>query len=501
METALGIDLGTSAAKAVLLDEAGRTLASATASYPIASPLPGWAEQDPQQWWDAVCAAVRALRQGAGGPALAALRGIGLSGQMHGTVALDDAGRPLRPAIIWADARAAAEAATLDAAWRASGLSLRLGGPVAPGFMAATLAWLRVHEPDTWARMACCVLPKDALRLRLVGGQPSTEASDASGTLLLDVARRDWAPQAVQALGLEGRLPPVGEAADRVGGLTTEAAVALGLPVGTPVIAGGSDQGMALVGAGVLAPGDLLISVSTGGQIAAPLPQPTVDPALRAHTFCHVLPARAFGQAATLSAGMALRWLRQNVLGDPSDAAFSALLAAAAALPPGAEGLLFLPYLVGERSPHLDPQARGVFCGLGLRHGQAHLLRAVLEGVAFSLRDALDVLLAAGVQPRRVVVAGGGMRVALWREILAGVLDRELLPLATADQSALGAALVAGAACGVYPDLPTACRRAVAYAAPVVPSPEQAGRYERPYALYGALYPAVRPVLAALQDG
>ena len=291
METALGIDLGTSAAKAVLLDEAGRTLASATAGYPIPRRCLAGLSRTRSSGGTPCVRRCGDLRQGAGDAALAAVRGIGLSGQMHGTVALDGGGRPLRPAIIWADARAAAEAATLDAAWRASGLSLRLGGPVAPGFMAATLAWLRVHEPDTWARMARCVLPKDALRLRLVGGQPSTEASDASSTLLLDCgAARLGSSGGAGAGASQGRLPPVGEAADRVGGLTTEAAMALGLPVGTPVIAGGSDQGMALVGAGVLEPGDLLISVSTGGQIVAPLPQPTVDPGAARP---HVLPCAA----------------------------------------------------------------------------------------------------------------------------------------------------------------------------------------------------------------
>jgi xylulokinase len=500
METVLGLDLGTSAAKAVLVDAAGQVRAGASATYPILEPQPGWAEQDPAAWWDATCRAVRALRaEPDGAILLSSLRGIGLSGQMHGTVVLDRAGQPLRPAIIWADARSAAEAAALTAEFGRDGLAVRLGGPIAPGFMAATLAWLRDHEPRTWSAMASCVLPKDALRLRLTGGAPLTEASDASSTLLLDLQRRDWSGEALARLGLRrGVLPPVREAPDVVGVLSDEAAGALGLPAGVPVIAGGSDQGMAAVGAGVVDPGDLLVSVSTGGQLVAPLDRPLVDPLLRALTLCHVVPGRAFCLAATLSAGLALRWLRENVLGAPPDAAFEALLAGAAALDAGADGLLFLPYLLGERSPHLDPQARGVFCGLALRHGQAHLLRAVLEGVAYSLRDVLDVLLAVGVRPERIVVAGGGMRLPLWRQILAGVLGRPLLPLAQADQSALGAALVAGVSTGVFPDLASACRLAVAYEPPVVPDPSAVASYERPFSLYRQLYPAVQPTLAAL---
>ncbi len=500
MELALGLDVGTSAAKAVLVDSLGHVRGTAVATYPIAEPKPGWAEQDLATWWEAVRQVVRCLRLQQDGPALLhGVSAIGLSGQMHGTVVLGRDGQPLRPAIIWADGRSAVEAEALNAEFGARGLSKHVGGRVASGFLAATLAWLRSHEPQTWELIATCMLPKDALRLRLTGGAPLTEASDASGTLLLDIQRRDWSQPALACLGLHaGILPPVREAADVVGALSQEAGAALGLRPGIPVIAGGSDQGMAAVGAGVLEPGDLLISVSTGGQLVAPLAEPVMDEQLRAFTLCHVIRGRSYCMSTALSAGLALRWLRQNVLGDPSDEVFDRLLADAAVLRPGADGLIFLPYLLGERAPSLGPHARAVFCGLGLRHARPHLVRAVLEGVALSLREALEVLLALGVQPRRIVVAGGGMRVALWRQVLADVLGRDVLPLAVADQSALGAALLAGVATALFPDLTTACRLAVAYDAALRHNTEAAGRYDQVYSLFRGLYPAVQPTLVTL---
>lgn len=461
--SALGIDLGTSTAKAVLIDASGRVRATASAGYAISAPRPGWAEQAPEDWRRAATKAVRALAaEPTAAAALAGLRAIGLSGQMHGTVVLNRHGAPPRPAIIWADGRSAAEAQALNAAFRARGLSRQLGGAVAPGFMAATLAWLRANEPETWGAMTACVLPKDALRGWLTGGPPLTEASDAASTLLLDLARRDWSAEACALVGVPpGVLPPVRASGAIVGSLTPEAAEALGLPAGVPVIAGGSDQGMALLGAGVVDPGTALVSLSTGGQIVAPLARPMVDPALRAYTFCHVLPGQTFALAATLSAGLSLRWLREQVLGAPDDAAFGALLDQAAALPPGADGLLFWPYLLGERTPHMDARLRAAFAGLGLGHGQAHLLRAVLEGVAFSLREALAVLEGVGARPGRLILAGGGARLPLWRQILADVLGRPLQPVRGADQSALGAALLAGHAAGIFPDLASIVRAAV----------------------------------------
>ncbi len=490
----LGIDIGTSGAKAVLVDVDGRIVGLGSHDYPIAQPRPGWAEQDPEDWWRAACASVcAALRQaGVGGQEVAA---IGLSGQMHGTVLLDAHGRPVRPAIIWPDRRSQAE---VERACNALGLE-RLGrlaaNRLAVGFMAASLMWLARHEAGVLASTDKAVLPKDYVRLRLTG-RVASDVSDASATLLFDVAGRRWSRELLDAWQIPDRLlPPVLESAALAGALLPEAAQMLGLRAGTPVVAGAADQACQLVGSGLLDPGLASCTVGTGGQFVTPLAAPTYDPQLRLSTFCHAWPGRWYSMGAALSAGLSLRWFRERFC--PPEVTFEQLAQEAAGALPGAEGLLFLPYLVGERTPHFDPLARGAFIGLTLRHGRAHVVRAIMEGVAFSMRDALEIMRGLGLTPHRVIAAGGGGSSPIWRQILADVFG---LPVATAqgeERTAVGAALLAGVGAGVYADATEACARAVCYGPPIEPSPA-AARYAELYPIYRRLYPRLKDEFALL---
>jgi xylulokinase len=498
MRYTIGIDLGTSSVKAALLGEDGVVAATASHDYPILAPRPDWAEQDPDDWWDATCAALRAaLTQAGAAPRDVAAVAVG--GQMHGTVLLDEAGRLVRPAIIWPDGRAVAEAARAHSALEARGLVARLGGGVSPGFMLASLLWLRDHEPALWDQAPTALLPKDYLRYRLTGAR-GAEPSDGCGVPLVDLRTWDWSAEACDALGLPIRLfPPLAASAGVAGVIVHEAAAETGLRPGTPVLYGGGDQAMAALGAGLLAPGTLLISLSTGGQLITPLNSPLPDPAAGTRTLCHALPGVYLALSATLGAGLSLRWLRDTVLDERGPDADARVLALATAAEPGAGGLLFLPYLAGERAPLLDPAASGAMIGLRLDHGRTHIARAVLEGIAYSLRHALEPLQQAGVRPEHIILAGGLARAPLAQEIVAGVLGHPVALLRTAEQSALGAALLAAVGAGFYPDLATACRAVVAYGPPIEPRAADIARYEAAYAIYRALYPRLRDTMHALR--
>ncbi|HWE61264.1 MAG TPA: FGGY family carbohydrate kinase [Chloroflexota bacterium] len=515
----LGIDLGTSSLKAVLLREDGTVVGSATRSYPIDVPQPGWAEQDPEQWWGAACAATRALLEQAAAPP-GQVVAICAGGQMHGTVLLDREGGLVRPAIIWPDQRAGQEAGEADAALQDAALLPRLGGGVSPGFMLASLLWCRRHEPDRWTRVATALLPKDYLRYRLTG-IPASEPSDGTGIPAIDLfevtsgtsfapadpavpggmaADHPWCLPALRALDLPaGIFPPLLASAAPAGAITPEAAAATGLRTGTPVLCGGSDQAMAAVGAGLLAPGTLLISISTGGQLVTPLHAPLPDPRQGLRTLCHALPRTYLALAATLGAGLSLRWLREEVLDDRAPDADVRLMDQAATAPPGAGGLLFLPYLAGERAPLLDPATSGAFIGLRLDHGRPHLARAVLEGIAFSLRHAMEPLEQAGVHPTTIILAGGAAQSPVMRRIMADVLGRPVASLETAEQSALGAALLAAQHAGFFPTLQAACDAVVRYGPPVEPSPRYTALYEELFVQYRGLYPALRDTTHALR--
>ena len=493
MPTLLGIDIGTSAVKAVLIDPEGTVLGVAGCEYPIEQPLPGWAEQDPEAWWQAACDAVHGALAAAG--AAHEVAAIGLSGQMHGTVLVSPAGRPVRPAIIWADQRSQAQ---VERATRQLGLRRlgRLAGNrLAVGFTASSLLWLLEHEPEALAASDKVILPKDYVRLRLTG-EVATEVSDASATLLFDVARRCWSRELVTAWKVpHWLLPKVLESTAIAGELTREAADELGLRAGIPVVAGAADQACQAVGSGLIDPGLASCTIGTGGQLLTALTAPTPDPELRLHTFCHAIPGRWYSMGAILSAGLSLSWFREHFA---PGASFEELAAEAAGIPAGCEGLLFLPYLAGERTPHFDPQARGAFVGLTLRHGRAHAVRAIMEGVCFALRDALEAMREFGPGPAQIVAAGGGGTSHPWQEILAAVLGLPVTVARGPERTAVGAAVLAGLGTGLYRDAVEARARTVRYAPPIEPRPDDVARYQELYHAYRGLYPALKGSFGAL---
>ncbi len=485
----LGIDIGTSRAKGVLIDADGQILGLSAQDYPIDQPHPDWAEQDPEAWWQAACRVAQgALAQA--GVAAADIAAIGLSGQMHGTVLLGPDKRPARPAIIWPDQRSRAE---VERVCETTGLA-RLGrlaaNRLAVGFTAASLLWLLNHEPEVIAAADKVILPKDYVRLRLTG-QVATEVSDAASTLLFDVAGRRWSQELVSEWRLpHWLLPPVLESTAVAGELLVEPAQALGLRPGTPVVAGAADQACQALGSGLLDPGLASCTIGTGGQLLTPLAAPIYDPQLRLHTFCHALPGRWYSLGATLAAGLSFRWFREQFC--PGEVSFEQLAAEAAAVPAGAEGLVFLPYLVGERTPHFDPQARGALVGLTLRHGRGQAVRAIMEGVAYALRDSLEIMRELGPGPAQIVTAGGGGASHPWQGILAGVFGLPVMSALGAERTAVGAALLAGLGVGVYASAEEAKARTVRYEPPSEPVPAEVARYQELYGLYRELYPALK---------
>jgi xylulokinase len=486
MDLILSLDLGTTSLKALLADAEGHIHAQAEREYPIYTPQPGWAEQDPEDWWRAAISAARACLADVDATTV---RAIGLSGQMHGTVLLDADGAPLMPAVIWADQRSSAQAAVITAQIGPERLAAIAGSRVSAGFMAATLAWVQQERPALWAQARAALLPKDWLRWRLTG-RIATEASDAAGTTLADIRSRTWSAEILAALGIDPAImPPVLESGDVAGELTAEAAAALGLSAGLPVVAGGADQATGALGGGIVEPDTMLASLGTGGQLVIPLRTILVDRSLRVHTFCHALPQRWYLLGAVLSAGLAFRWLRDAVLEfDPTDG-YARMTALAETVPPGAEGLLWVPHLVGERTPYMDPNARGTLLGLTMRHGRAHLVRAMMEGIALNLRNAFAVLRELNVNPERIVMAGGGARSPLWRQIMADVFQREVVPLQVEAQSALGAAILAATAVGLLPDAAAASRQWARYGTPVSPNPAHAETYATLFELFRSVHP------------
>ncbi len=491
----LGVDIGTSSAKTVVTRLDGTILGWATQEYIVETPRLGWAEQNPETWVQAALDTMRRALIAADIPARQ-VQAIGLSGQMHGTVCLDVHGRALRPAIIWADQRSAAQVAEVEARIGRERLAAWTANPLATGFMLATWLWLREHEPDVAAATAHLLLPKDYVRYRFTG-EIGTEPSDASSTLLFDTANCRWSAPLLDALGLNARvLPPVAPSANLAGGLLPEIAAATGLRAGTPVIYGGSDQAMQAVGHGVIAPGVLSSTIGTGGQLFAPIARPAYDPQTRLHCFCHVLPGMWHLESAMLAAGLSLKWLRDNVM---SGFTYQEIADAAATVPPGAEGLFFLPYLAGERTPHMDPRARGGFVGLTLRHGRAHIARAVMEGVVFGMRQGLALMLDLGVTPERIIASGGATQHPLWLQLQADMFNRPLYRTTAVETAAVGAALLAGVGVGVYADVADAVAQAMRYVdAVVIPNAEHAAHYASLADAFAALYPALRPTYHAL---
>lgn len=495
MTTALlGIDLGTSSVKAVLIDATtARVIAAAGEEYPIHTPQPGYAEQDPFDYWRATVNAVRAaLAQ-----ATCRVVGVGVDGQMHGTVLLDAHGQPVRPAIIWADARATHEPRRLLA--HVPHWAQIAGTDPAAGFQCVTLAWLRQHDPFVFDEVAVVILPKDYVRWRLTG-QIATDLSDAAGTGLLDVQRGVWSEELLAAVGVEPRLmPPILASQEVAGTLTSEAAAALGLPAGLPVVAGCADQPAQALGSGLML-GVGSVTVGTGGQVFIPY-QPAgvlhTDP--RLHVFNHAVPQTWYVLGATLSAGASLRWMRDLFGLTNAPNAYERLSVEASRVPIGADGLLFLPHLFGERTPHMDPRASGAFIGLQYRHERGHIARAIMEGVALSLRDAVRLSVGLGAHVDEMVMAGGGARSPLWRQIIADVLGVPLKRSTQDEQTAVGAALLAGVGAGLYPDLAHAVQRVQHYADATLPDPAAQAFYDDLYSLYQAAYPALQSTMHSLR--
>lgn len=489
MTALLGIDLGTGSVKALVVDETGRTLGSGSAPYPLRHPHPGWAEQAPEEWWRGAAAAARMALDRAANPPIAA---IGLSGQMHGTVLLDSAGRELRPAIIWADTRGAAEAVEITARIGKERLIEIAGSPLAAGFQAASIAWVRRHEPDVWARTRTVLLPKDYLRWRLTG-QLVAEPSDASSTLLLDVRTRDWSDAILEAVGVRrAQLPPVMPSTHVGGRLTHEAAADFGLAEGIPVVGGGGDAPLAALAAGVVREEQMALTISSGSQVIVPSPEVRLDVQGRIHSWVSALAEveRAAGwyqMGATMVSGLAMRWLADKVFDLRDRSPDETLTRWAAAAPPGAGGLLFLPYLAGERTPHMNPSARGLFLGLSAEHGREHLVRSVMEGAMLAAYDAYDVLRSLGARPVEIVLCGGGAQSPLWRQIAADVYGLPVRPLLTVEQSALGAALLAGAGVGLF-DPAEAAQRWARYDDSVEPDAGSHGIYTELLPIYRDAY-------------
>ncbi|MEY2514341.1 MAG: xylulokinase [bacterium] len=482
-----GLDVGTSSVKGLLVSsEDGEVVARAEVEHALSTPRPGWAEQDPEDWWAGAQAVLAAL--GDAGE----IGGIGLTGQMHGLVALDDADRVLRPAMLWNDGRTGAECAEIERRIDLDSLIAQTGNRALPGFTAPKLLWLERHEPDVYARIRRVLLPKDYVRLRLCG-EHATDVADASGTLLFDVAQRRWSAGVVEALGVDPSWLPRVLESPQVSGVTGEGTRAGGAPVpaGIPVAAGAGDQAAGALGVGVDRPGPASVVLGTSGVVFAASEAFAADREARVHAFCHAVPGAWHAMGVMLSAAGSLRWLRDAVAPGLSD--FGALVAEAERWEPGAEGLTFLPYLAGERTPHANPDARGAFTGLSLRHDRGALTRAVLEGVAFGLRDGLDLVGELSSRTELGRVSGGGARSELWLRILASVLELPLQRVAVDEGASFGAALLGGVAAGVFADVHEAVAACVRPGAIVEPVADWIEPYREARERYVALYPALYP--------
>jgi xylulokinase len=502
----LGIDLGTSSVRAGLVTPSGDIVGTAAAEYPILTPRPGWAEQDPTVWWSATCAVIaRALAQSRLRPA--DILAVGLSGQMHGLVLVDALGAPVRPAIIWPDARSAEERDEIERAIGRERLYRITGLPAATGFFAVSLQWVRCHEPEAYDRSIWALLPKDYIRYRLTG-DIATDPTDASGTLLFDVAHRRWAEELVAALVLRrDLLPPLLEPTVIAGRVTDAAAVETGLAILTPVATGGGDQAMGAISLGLVGEGTVACTIGTGGQVSSIVRRPVIDPRRRLHTLCSITPGAWLVMGAMLSAGLSLRWFR-DALGAADVLAarqggmdpYALLSTEAERAVPGAGGLIFLPYLTGERTPYMDPDARGGFIGLSLSHSRSDLVRAVMEGVVFGMRQALDIFRELEVEVGTVISAGGGARSRLWRQIQADIYGMPVWTISREEHSLYGASLAAGIAAGVYRDVREATEGKVPRDEVLDPIAGHRALYERQYAVFQDLYPALRDTFRRLAE-
>lgn len=494
----LGIDVGTGGTRAVVIDEIGSVVAAATAQHAtFASPQTGWAEQDPRDWWRAAAEAVRMVlaQQTVSADEIAC---IGFSGQMHGAVLLDEHNEVVRPALIWCDQRTGEQCRAITEAVGAARLIELTCNPALTGFTLPKLLWVRDHEPDHWSSVRTVLLPKDYVRLRLTG-ERATDVADASGTLLFDVVGRRWSEAMLDAMAIERAcLPPAFESVEITGAVSSDGAAATGLREGTPVVAGAGDQAAGAVGMGIVRPGAVSATIGTSGVVFAATDRPALDQRGRVHTFCHAVPGRWHVMGVTQAAGLSLSWFRDRfgVIGKDTDNRnpYDLLCEEAALAPPGSDGVLWTPYLMGERTPHLDPHARAALVGLTALHTRAHVIRAILEGVAFSLRDTLTIFAEMNVPVETIRLGGGGARSSLWRQIHADVYGHSVEILAAEEGAAYGAGLLAGVGAGVWSTVDQACTQAVRVATRVEPDRASATLLNDRYAAYCALYPAISAI-------
>lgn len=493
----LGIDLGTSSVKCLLTSIDGSTQHMAEREYPIDRPQPGYAEQTPDRWWQNILEAAHELSQVA---ELSQVTGIGLSGQMHGTVLVNAEMAPIIPAIIWADQRTTEQCAALHQQIGDAMLAQTVGSGAFPGFMLPTLVWLKQHKPDIWSQARYALFPKDYVRLKLTG-EPAQEPTDASSGLILDINTRRYAALLCETLGIDPAIfPTLVQPSEVAGHVTPAAAAELGIPAGTPVVAGAADQVTGSLGAGLIHANMLSITIGTGGTIVAPITQPLVDPAFNLHTFCDAEPNHWYLLGALLAGGMSLRWLRDSVFNLDKRDAFEKMTQMAASVPAGAGKLLYLPYLEGERRANQDSHTRGVFFGLQPQHEQGHFVRAVMEGVAFAVRRVLSDMRSLGVQPTTVIASGGGLRSPVWQQIMADVIGLPLTPIQVAEQSALGATILAGVGTGAYKNFEQAVDILVTYEEPIVPQAAAREVYNSHYEIFCSIYEHLQPDFLALSN-
>lgn len=499
MGIVVGLDVGTSGAKAVAIDQTGALRASALVEYPLHNPKPNWAEQDPGDWRSATLEVLSRIAHALDGHA-ADVKGIGLTGQMHGSVFLDSSSRVLRKAILWCDQRTAKQCGDITAKVGAAKLIDMVCNPALTGFTAPKILWLRENEPAVYDKVHRVLLPKDYVRLELTG-EFATDVADASGTLLFDVKNRKWHTGLMSMLDIPASfMPPAFEGPEVTGRLSAGVAQATGLPNGIPVVAGGGDQAAGGVGCGIVRRGVISSTVGTSGVVFAFADEVSLDPQGRVHTFCHSVPGKWHMMGVMLSAGGSLRWFRdtlcQNEIAVANETGadpYEYITAAAAGTPLGAEGLTFLPYLTGERTPHKDPFAKGAFIGLSLRHTRAHMARAVLEGVAFGMRDSLDIIREMGVPVEEVRASGGGARSPLWRQIQSDVNKAPLVTINVDEGPAYGAALLATVATGMYATVEEACAATIHAVDTCEPDANRSAAYDKWFAEYQAAYRALAP--------
>jgi xylulokinase len=490
----LGIDIGTGGTRALLVDENGRVRSAFTAPHQdMRMERPLWAEQDPEDWWHAAQLAVKGVLSTAGASGRE-VKGIGLSGQMHGLVLLDAANSVIRPALIWCDQRSQPQVDAINQSIGKQEILAYIANPVLTGFTLPKLLWVRDNEPALFTRVKKVLLPKDYVRFRLTN-EFASDVSDASGTALFDVVRREWSYDLTSRLGLERSiLPRVYESSEITGTVSREGAAATGLPERTPVFAGAGDQAASAVGNGIVEPGIVSCTIGTSGVVFAHMQSPAYDPAGRVHTFCHAVKGAWHVMGVTQGAGLSLQWFRNNLA---PDANYDALTSEAATAPPGSQGLFWLPYLMGERTPHLDATARGGWIGLTARHTRADLIRSVLEGVSYSLRDCLDIVEQMEVPVESVRLSGGGAKSAFWRQMLADVFNKRAVSLETQEGSAYGAALLALVGTGEYSSVREVCKAAIREVDSIPPQLDESGIYARGHRTYQMLYPALRPFFSS----